>query len=479
MKNTLQLLNPQQMEQIHEGALELLENMGMKFENDEACDYFRKAGATVEGHVCKISRDIIAKCLETVPKRGEFVLYGRTPDKDWRIEDHKPSMHAMTMAIKVIDPVTGEVRFATNDDLAKMTRILEQMDCVSAASAPVTPQDIPLDAADWYTWATSIKNTTKHITGGCVGKQGVYDAAKMGAIAIGSAEEFAKRPFLSVWALTSPPMRAEENMCNTVMAAAEMGMCNVISSGGMQGMSSPVTVEGALFHTHAEILATIALTQLVNPGAPVIYSSFIRSVDMASMCVGMGTPESTLMRGCMAQMGNMLDLPTQVPTMLRDSKVLDAQAGFETALGGLVGAFTADYIVTTQLDTDLIVDYADFPFSNECFQQILRVMRPLDFSPEKVARDVMDKVGHGGSFLTQMHTVQHFRNEILSPDLFQRANYENWQANGSKDIRQKGLERAMEMMAKLDKPLLSQEQCDAIDAVVDSARDHTSRIKRS
>lgn len=466
MKDRMKLLTDVQVENVHEAALHMLETLGMEFDNDEACEYFKKAGATVDGHICKIPRTLIEKCLATVPKKEDFVLYGRTPDRDWKVQDHLPTLHAMTMAVKVIDPITGDVRDATRDDLAKMTQILERMDCFTAASAPVTPQDVPLAAADWYTWAESIKHTTKHITGGCVGKQGVYDAAKMGAIALGSMEEFKKRPFLSVWALTSPPLRADENMCNTLMAAAEMGMCNVITSGGILGMSSPITVESALIHTHAEIMATIALTQLVNPGAPVIYSSFVRSVDMGTMCVGMGSPESTLMRGCMAQLGNYLNLPTQTPTMLRDGKVLDAQAGFETGFCGLVGAMTSDFVICTQLDSDLIVDFADFPFTNECMQQIQRLLRPLDFDEERVDFDNMEEVGHGGSFLDSYHTVQYFRSELWTPDLTERDNFANWKARGGKDIRQKALERSLSIIEEVGgKALLSDEQCKAIDEI--------------
>lgn len=476
MKNMLKLITDTQVQNIHEAALHMLETLGMKFDNDETCAYFKKAGASVDGHICKIPRALIEKCLTTVPNRDDFVLYGRTPDKDWRIADHLPTLHAMTMAVKVIDPYDGKVRFATNEDLAKMTQILERMDTVTAASAPVTPQDVPLAAADWYTWATSIKHTTKHITGGAVGKQGVRDAAKMGAIALGSEEEFAKRPFLSVWALTSPPLYADENMCNTVMATAELGMCNVITSGGILGMSSPITVESALIHTHAEIMATIALTQLVRPGAPVIYSSFVRSVDMKTMCVGMGSPESTLMRGCMAQLGAFLNLPTQVPTMLRDGKVLDAQAGFETGMGGLVGAMTADFVICTQLDSDLIVDFADFPFTNECMHQIQRVIRPLDFSEDRVDFDNMEEVGYGGSFLDSYHTVEYFRSELWTPDLTERDNYDSWVARGSKDIRQKALERSLSIIEEVGgKALLSDEQCKAIDAIADASLDKTVR----
>ena len=480
MKSRLKLITDAQIADIHERAFHMLENLGMKFDNDEACDCFKKAGATVDGRVCKIPRKVIENCLKTVPTRDEFTLYGRTPDRDWKISDHLPSLHPMTMAVKVIDPHDGKVRFASNDDLAKMTQILENLEHMSAASAPVTPQDVPMAAADWFTWATSLKHTTKHITGGCVGKKGVQDAAKMASIAIGSEEEFSKRPFISIWALTSPPLNADENMCNTLMEAARLGICNVITSGGILGMSSPITVESALVHTHAEVMATIALTQLVRPGAPIIFSSFIRGVDMKTMCVGMGSPESILMRGCMGQMSGFLNLPTQLPNMLRDGKVLDAQAGFETGMGGIVGALTADYLICTQLDSDLIVDFADFPYTNECMAQILRLIRPLDFSEARLNFNNMEKIGHGGSFLSSEHTVKFFRKELWKPELTERDNYDKWVSRGSKDIRQKSLEKALAIIDEVGgKALLSDEQCKAIDNIANASIDSAVRTNQS
>lgn len=471
MRPVLKFLSDQDIQNIHGLALDMLENLGMKLCNQEACDYFKKAGASVDGFVVKIPRKLIEDTLATVPKHDDFVLYGRTPNRDVHLKGAMPSLHAMTMAIKVRDPLTGEVRAATNDDHAKLTRILEQMDTVTSASALVTPQDVPLHEADWYTWATSIKNTTKHITGGCVGKQGVRDAMRMASLAIGSEEEFLKRPFISVWALTSPPLAAQENMCNTLMEAARLGITNVISSGGILGMSSPITCESALIHTHAELLACIALTQLVRPGAPVIYSSFLRSVDMRTMCVGMGSPESDLMRGCMAQMGAYINLPTEVPCMLRDGKVVDAQTGFETGMGGFIGSMTADFVVCMQLDSDLLVDYADLPFTNECMRQILRVMRPLDFDEERVCLENIEEVGHGGSFLDSYHTAEFFRDELWTADLVERENYDKWKQDGAKDIRQKCLERAMEILQKSsNQPLLPPDICAQIDKIAENSK---------
>jgi len=196
MKPELKYLSDNDIKLVHEKALEMLEDMGIKFEGIEAREYFEKAGAIIEEDIVKIPRKIIEDTLKTVPKREDFILYGRTPNRDVRISDEIPSIAAMTMATNVIDPYTGNRRPATDKDLEMLTRVLETLDTVTMASGLITPQDVPMEASDWYTWATTIKNTTKHITGGAVGKEGVRDAIKMASLAIGSEEEFLKRPFI-------------------------------------------------------------------------------------------------------------------------------------------------------------------------------------------------------------------------------------------------------------------------------------------
>lgn len=467
MDTMLRMLTDAQIKQVHNWSLDLLENVGILLKSDEACEYYVKAGATVKDQVVKIPRKIIENAFKTTVKRDDFVLYARDPKFDVVLKDSPPTIHAMTMATNVIDPITGERRNATDLDLAKLTVILEQLDTVSSASALVTPQDVPLQSADWYTWVTALKHTTKHIVGGVLGKQGVIDAVRMATLASGvSEEEFLKRPFISVWALTQPPMKCETDMMEIVIEAAKYNLPSVISSGGILGISSPMTVESAIIQTHAEMLASIALTQLVQPGAPVIWSSFIRSMDMLTMGVCMASPESALLRGCMCQMGRFLDLPIQSPLMLKDSKIVDAQAGFENGFSGLVGVLNADFIVAMQLDADLVVDYADLPFTDECMQQLLRFVRPFDFSKERIDFENIEEVGPGGDYLGSDHTVEFFRTETWQPKLSERSTWANWTENGSKDIRQKGLEKALKILEEKGlEPLLSPDICKAMEKI--------------
>ena len=479
MKPQVMFLSNQEVELVHEKALEMLEKLGMCFEGEEARGYFAKAGAAVDGKIVKIPRRIIEEGLKTVPKRDDFVLYGRTPDKDVRVSERVPSLAAMTMATNMLDIETGERRPATDADLALLTKMMERLDTVTIASALITPQDVPMQSSDWYTWATSIKNTTKHITGGAVGKEGVRDAIRMASLAIGSEEEFLKRPFISFWVLTMPPLRVDENTSNVLMESAKYKVPSVISSGGILGMTSPMSVESALVHTHAETLACIALSQLVNPGAPVIYSSYVRSMDMKTMCINMSSPESIIMKGAMAQLGDYIGLPTKMPANLRDGKILDAQNGFETGMGGTVGALSCDFIVAMQMDMDLLVDYADLIYSNECMRILQRLARPMDFSDETLAFDNMEEVGPGGNFLDTEHTLFNYQEELWTPEVMERGNWENWTARGAKDIREVCLEKAKALIKEVEHvELLPKDVRDAIDAIAAQSAEKAKNIKR-
>ncbi|MCP4119913.1 MAG: trimethylamine methyltransferase, partial [Desulfobacteraceae bacterium] len=202
----IRFLSDQEVKLIHNQSLQILSEIGMRLPHEEALDLMSQKGAEiVDGNVVRIPKRLIDEAIETVPKRKDVTLYGRDPKHDVTFEKHDPALACMTMAVNVIDPYTRKKRTATNDDLAALTRIAEQMENIRVNGGLVTPQEVPGEFNDWYTWATTIKNTTKHITGGMLGAKCVQDAAKMGALVLGDEALFRKRPFISGWVLTLPP----------------------------------------------------------------------------------------------------------------------------------------------------------------------------------------------------------------------------------------------------------------------------------
>ena len=472
MKPVLQFLSNEEIQIIHQSALQILSSIGMRLPHPEALELMRQNGAdTGDENVVRIPTRLVEAAIESVPKRKEVTLFGRDPKHDVTFEKHDPGLACMTMAVNVIDPHSRQKRPATNDDLAALTRMADQLENIRVNGGLVTPQEVPGDFNDWYTWATTIKNTTKHITGGMLGARCVRDAAKMGAIALGDEKLFRERPFISGWVLTLPPFAIDTESLEALMEMSRWKIPVMLSSGPILGTSSPVTIAGTIAQAHAEILAGIVVAQLVNPGAPIIYTSFARGMDMKSGNVSMACPEFGILKVALAQMGQYLNLPIRMPSMLRDSKVLDAQAGFETGMIATVTGLMADLMDGMQLDMDLVVDFPDLVFCDDCMAAIRRMTTKLVVDEDTLAMETMKAVGPGGTFLSQDHTFQHFRRELWMPKLLERRNWELWENDGALDIFKVAEGKTLEMLSADPEPLLPGEVQDQIDEVVSKAQD--------
>lgn len=297
----------------------------------------------------------------------------------------------------------------------------------------------------------------------------------MGALALGDESLFRERPFISGWVLTLPPFGIDSESLDALMEMNRRKIPVMLSSGPILGTSSPVTIAGTIAQAHAEILGCIVVSQLVNSGAPIVYTSFARGMDMKSGNISMACPEFGILKVAMAQMGKYLDLPIRMPSMLRDSKVLDAQAGFETGMVGTVTGLIADLMDGMQLDMDLVVDFPDLVFCDDCMAGIRRMAGDLVVDEDSVALEVMKAVGPGGTFLSQDHTFENFRRELWAPKLIERRNWDLWETDGSLDIFKVAEKKALEMLAVDPAPLLSAETEDKIDVIVRKAQSNDNR----
>lgn len=469
MKSKLSFLSQSEIEQIHQAALNILNVVGMQMPHKEALEMMKKAGAEiVQEDIVRISASMVDDALEKVPKRKEVVLYAREPENDINFEVDSPVLAAMTEATYVIDPATRVRRPATHEDVKKLVQLLNKLNNIKIGSPPVTPQDVDSKTSDWYTWATSIKYTQKHLTGAAQGAKCVRDVIKIASLIVGDEKLFLERPFISFWALTRPPLQIDSLTLESLIEISKWKIPVCISSGPIQGITAPVTSAGIIAMAHAEILACIVLSQIANPGTPVIYTSFARSMDMMSGSVSMSSPEFVILKGALGQMGRFLDLPVRMPAMLRDAKILDAQAGFETGFTSLISALSADIIDGMQFDMDLLVDYADLVFCNECMGAVKRVSNELKIDENTIAFDVIQNVGHGGNYLKHKHTLKNFRKEIWQPNFFERRNWTQWEKDGSQDIKEVAWKKALEIMNDISKteeeklPTKVQEQIDLL-----------------
>ena len=471
MKPVFGYLSQPEIERIHQSALEILRDVGMQMPSEEAVKLMKEAGCEVAGeNIVKIPAPLVQYAIEKAPGRDQVTLYGRKPEYDINFEADAPFIACMTEATQVIDPHTLKKRPATNEDLARLTRVVNQLDQVRINSALVTPQDVPKEISDWYTWATSLKNTAKHITGAALGAEGVRDTARMAAAAVGGEEAFRQRPFISFWVLSRPPLQVDRLTIEALIEMSRWKIPAIISSGPIVGITSPVTLSGTVAQAHAEVLALLTVTQVASPGAPVVYTSFARSMDMRTGGGSMSRPEFGILKAAMAQMGRFLGLPVRMPAMLRDAKILDAQAGFETALTGLVCAMAADIMDAMQFDSDIVVDFADLVFCNECMGALKRMARDMIVDDDSLALGIIREIGPGGNFLRHKHTFNNFRREVWQPKIFERRVWASWEKDGSKDIHRVAMEKVLKLMeAETPEHMVSTEAAGEIDAIVRQA----------
>ncbi len=467
MQPILQFLSPEEIQGVHDSALTILAEVGMRLPSPEALEKLQQAGARVTRQdLVTFPPELIAKALQLVPKRKDVVLYAQDSKWDVSFATRQPSLSCMTMATSVLDPFTDEHRPATDQDLAQLVRLADQCEHISVNGGLITPQEVPGDYNDWYTWATCLKNTRKHITGGMYGAQCVRDAVDMAALTCGGREVFDQRPCISGWVLTLPPLAIDRESLAAMLEMGKLNIPSIISSGPILGTTSPVTIAGTCAQAHAEILACITAAQVVNPGAPVVYTSFARGMDMKTGNVHMASPEFAILKGCMAQIGHWLDLPVRMPGMLRDSKCIDAQAGFETGMVGAVTALNADIIDAMQLDSDLLVDFADVVFCNECMGALKRLSRPVEVTAESTALEVIKEVGPGGMFLTHDHTFQFFQDQLWMPRIMEHRSYESWVSDGGLTIRDVARKKMQKMLKNQQESLHGPEIEMQIDAIV-------------
>jgi trimethylamine--corrinoid protein Co-methyltransferase len=470
MQPQINFVSHDELQRLHEAALWLLNNVGMQVFSTEAVKIMRNGGARIEKeNIVKIPADLVTYALEKVPKREGFILYGRDQRHDIHFGIDTPALSSMMEATHVIDLETGQRRLCTNKDLADMVRLMDALENIVVNGPLVTPQDVPKETADLYAVATTLKNTSKHVVSPSHGARFVKDVVAMASLAVGSEENFRQRPFVSFGVLSQCPFQIDRLSVEGLLEISRQGLPVAVSSGPIMGTTSPVTIAGTVAQAHAEILAILTLSQLVRPSTSIIYTSFARSMDMKTGNVSMASPEFGILRGTMGQLGRYLGLPVKMPAFLRDAKILDGQAGFETGTVGLISTLASDLINSMQYDMDTLVDFADLVFSDEAMAALKRIAKGFSIDENALALDVIKQAGHGGNFLGCEHTLRNHRKEMWVPRLMERRSWAQWEKEGGRDIKRRAREKAREILASREPVRLSQEAEAEIDRITREA----------
>ena len=441
----LDILTRGEVYDIHLASLEVLEKAGVVIQSDRILNLLKDAGSEVDykNLIAKIPEHLVRDMLRKAP--SEVTLHARNPKYNARLGDRVCYSTTTGGAVYVTNS-TG-YRKATKGDVADLNRLADGLENIDLNEGVADPQDVPHEVRDIHTSAIMLKNTEKHIRYVPSTAEGAKALIEMASTVVGGEEELEQRPICSGMGVVSS-LTIDERSVLILQEFVNHNLPVFIATESVSGGTTPITLAGTLTQANAEILAGITITELLNPGNPAIYLAFCNIMDMRTAAMAQACPETALMSAAVAQIARYYNLPSATYSGVTNSKVLDEQVGYEKAgdaLLPLLAGINMHY-AAGNLASALATSYEQLVIDNEILGMLERIIKGINVDREKLGVSVICKVGPGGSYLNQKHTLKHLTSEHWMPPISERRSLEGWRKAGGKDIVQRAREKANEIL---------------------------------
>ncbi len=432
-----EVLSEEAMATLDRGWRRLMTEIGVEFMDDRALELFRAAGQRVEDRTVFLDPDFVLEQVAKAPR--EFDVQARNPEHSIHIGGDSMAFGSVYGPPFVRE---GAVRRdATLDDFRNFTRLAQSFDALDSAGGVICePNDAPLDSRHLDMTYALQTLTDKIYMGNVVSGVNARDTLAMTEILFGSRESIEQTPATISLINCNSPLRWDDRMLEAQFEYSGAGQPVVLTPFILMGAMSPVTIPAALVQQIVEALSGIALSQLIRPGTPVIFGSFLSNIDMQSGSPTFGTPESGIGLLCTGQIARHFGLPFRTGGGLTSSQTSDAQAGYE-ALMTMMPTFLAgaNWVMHSAgwLEGGLVAGYEKFIVDVEILQMLQVEFTPLEIDEDSMAFGAHEEVGHGGHFLGAMHTMERFRTCFYRPLLSSSENFERWTRNGGQDATER------------------------------------------
>lgn len=441
-------LSEDDIAQIHDTSMRVFEDVGFQVNSDKALTFFQDAGAAVDGRIVRLPREAVMELVGRAP--SEVTLHGRRPEHHITLGGTRVYAGTGGTALNVIDTASGERRRATLHDLKRITKLVDGLENIHFFLLPTYPNDVPAENIDINRFFAGLDNTAKHVMGGVYTPEGTKQVIRMAEIIAGSADKLCQEPLISMIVCAISPLKIDRIYGDVLVTIAQAGIPIALPAEPLCGATSPVTLAGNLVIQNVDSLTEVCLTQLVNPGTPVLYGSVASSADFRDLKYIAGAIEMGLLNAAGAQLAQFYRLPFYATAGMSDAKTIDAQCGYESALSSLLCALGgANFIhdAAGLLDFALSVSYEKYVVDNEIIGMVMRAVEGIKVDEDTLAFDLIKEVGPGGNFVSAKHTRKYMRTEHYQPTLSDRDHLEEWQAKGKRDTYARARDRVEEILA--------------------------------
>jgi trimethylamine--corrinoid protein Co-methyltransferase len=461
MRPTLRFLDDRLIGRIVDEARSLLGTLGVTIHNPEVLSLLGDHGADVDSktELAILSDELIDRALATAP--GSFKLYDVLGDQTHDLSGDNVHFTPGSAAINILDNATGQIRRPATADYIRYARLMGGLEHIASQSTAFIPGDVPDAVSDSYRLFLSLLFCEKPVVTGAFSSEAFQVLRDLQVIVRGSAEELKKKPLAVLSCCPTPPLKWSEATSQNVLDCARASIPVEFISMPLSGFVGPVTVVGTLIQHTAETLSGVVISQLANPGTPMLYGGASAIFDIRYETTPFGAVE-TMMTDCAhTEIGKYLGMPTQAYTSMSDAKRLDAQAGLETGVGATLGALVGtnnisgpgilDFINCQSLEK-LVVD-------NEICGITLRMLQGIEPREDFPAQPIFEELIRDKHLIIADHTRRHLREEIRFPGpVIDRANLDRWEDEGGLSLGERASGEVERLIAEAEPTRLGDDQ---------------------
>jgi len=467
----LKILSDHDVQTIDKAARKILSRIGVLVPHEQMLDMFDKAGAQTDktSGCVKIPSELVDQCIAQAGKN--FTIYGRDRQNKAQFGLGKRNYNSSAGQAHWIDG-KGTRRFACLDDVHQAAKLAHVLPEINIAGAMADPHEIDIAYRCVEVAASLLKTTTKPVTFWFHDRASAKAIVELLTAVAGSREQLAHYPLTYPFLEPISPLRFDTNGIDLLFETSAVPLPVSIGPMAQTGLSAPGTLAATVAQETAEILAGICVVQLIKPQTPVCFGGICHAFDMRTTQIIFGGPEQALMAVACVQMGQLYGLPVYTNTGLTDSKAIDAQAGIETAatllMAALAGSDIFGHLGIAGADQGASLNM--LMLQHEVIEYVERIMKGMTVNNEKLALDVIEEVGHNGTFIDHMHTAMNFREELWMPKILDRSFWDDAKNTEHASLAARVAAKTDELLASYEPPALDDTLRRDMDAIVSNAR---------
>ena len=458
-------LSPEQFEKLHFASLDILNGIGVAVFNDESLALLQKAGARVRDGKVFIPPWMVKAALASAP--SSIHVKNRSGKRAMTLENGRSYYGTGSDTPFVYDLYTGEHRKAVKQDVVHAAVLCDALPNIDFVMSMGLVSDVTTDKSYLHQFEAMVLHTEKPIVYTAENLRDMEKIYAIAAIAAGGEDKLQENQTIILYDEPNSPLQHSAEALEKLLFCAEKRLPVIYAPAVMMGATGPITPAGAIAQANAETLSGLVIHQLKAKGAPFIAGGGAPPMDMRTMICSYGAPERDLTCTALVAMARYYDLPVFTTAGCSDAQSFDQQAGLEAGFNLLISGLAGGNLIhdVGYIGVGLTASMEALALCNDGIGMVRRLLRGVEVSDETLSLDLIEKVGPGGNYIMEDHTLKHFKQSIWQPQLLNRMVYDNWKSGGALTFGERANQKVRDILENYKGSTLSDSALSRIQAV--------------